>query len=77
MTFSDLYLQLVSGTPIKRKPWRGYWKFDPEVNNIRIFTKEGGEILITDTQNVFTTFANIACDDWEVATSVNCDIVIK
>lgn len=77
MTIKDLFSEFISGTPIKRKVWRGYWKYNPRTKNIDMYTKEGEVIQITDTEDVLFTISGILADDWEIATNENCDIEVK
>lgn len=77
MKFEELFLTLLSGTPIKRKIWRGYWKYDTENHNIKIFTKNGDVILITETKDIIFTLASTFADDWVIATNDNCDIEVE
>ena len=77
MIINDLFAEFVSGTPIKRKAWGGYWKYNPRTKNIDMYTKEGEVIPITDTVDVLFTLANTLADDWEIATNENCDIEVK
>ena len=77
MLFKDLFHDFIMGTPIKRKVWRGYWKYNPRINNVEMYTKEGGVLLLTATDNVLFTLSGILADDWEIANSGNCDIEVK
>lgn len=77
MSFKDLFTTFIAGTPIKRKVWRGYWKYDPRTKDIKIFTKEGKVILFTETEDLLFTISGILQDDWEIATNENCDIEVK
>jgi hypothetical protein len=77
MTFKELFSDFISMTPIKRKSWRGYWKFDPRTNSVNMFTKEGNVVNFRDNQCEWAfTLSNILQDDWEVATNENCDIPV-
>lgn len=77
MKFIEIFHLLVSGTPIKRKIWRGYWKYDTRTHEINIFTKEGEVIPLTETKDILFTLSSTLADDWEVATNENCDIEVK
>lgn len=77
MTFKELFADFISGTPIKRKVWKGYWKYDPMQNDIKIYTKEGDVIGFRETEDLPFTISGILQDDWEVATNINCDIEVK
>lgn len=72
MKINDLFAEFVSGAPIKRKVWGGYWMYNPKTKNIDMYTKEGEVIEITDTVDVLFTLASIMADDWEIATVDNC-----
>lgn len=73
--FRDLFQTFIAGTPIKRKVWRGYWVY--KYGKIEIHTKTGEVINFTDTQDILFTLSGILEDDWEIATSENCDIPVK
>lgn len=77
MTFKELFQTFVSGTPIKRKVWRGYWKYNTREDIVEMFTKEGEVTPLTSTDNILFTLAGIIADDWEIATNENCDIEVK
>jgi hypothetical protein len=77
MTFKELFPSFIAGTPIKREVWRGYWKYDPRITEIKIYTKECKVILFSETEDILFTIAGILQDDWEVATNENCDIEVK
>ena len=77
MTFKELFSDFVAGTPIKRKVWRGYWKYNSRVKNVEMYTKEGTMVLLTNTEDVLFTLSGIIADDWEIATSGNCDVPVK
>jgi len=77
MTFKELYPKFVSGVPIKRKLWRGYWKCDKNENNVTIFTKEGRVLSLTETEDIIGTLSHTLSEDWEIATNDNCDIEVK
>lgn len=77
MSFKELFAAFIAGTPIKRKVWRGYWKFDPRTNNVVIYTKEGQVIPFSEVKEWAFTLSGILQDDWEVATNENCDIPVK
>lgn len=73
--FYDLFVQFVSGTPIKRKGWGGYWKY---VNGqILIYTKEDEVIRLQDCDDILFTLSHLNQYDWEVATKHNCAIEVK
>jgi hypothetical protein len=76
-SFKELFSTFVGGTPVKRRGWRGYWKYDPRLRNIKMFTKEGKVLLLTDTDDILFTISHISEYDWEIATNENCDIEVK
>lgn len=75
MKFKDLLADFISGTPIKRKTWRGYWVY--KHGKIEIHTKTGKVINFQNTEDVIFTVSGILQDDWEIATNENCDIPVK
>lgn len=77
MTFKELFADFISGTPIKRKVWRGYWKYDPRENDIKIFTKEGDVVKFKEVEDLPFTISGMLQNDWEIATNENCDIEVK
>lgn len=77
MTFKELFPEFISGTPIKRKTWGGYWKYNPRIRNVEMYNADQTLVLLTATEDVLFTLSNIVADDWEVATSGNCVIEVK
>jgi hypothetical protein len=77
MIFKELLPAFIAGTPIKRKAWRGYWKYNPRIKNVEMYTKENTVILLTNTEDILFTLGGIVADDWEVAISGNCDVEVK
>lgn len=77
MMFKDLFAAFIAGTPIKRKVWRGYWKYDPRNNDIKIYTKEGSVVMFREVQDLPFTISAFTQDDWEIATNENCDIEVQ
>jgi hypothetical protein len=77
MTFKELFIDFISGTPIKRKPWGGYWIYNSKENDIVIHAKDGEQIYFSNVEDLPFTISNILQDDWEVATNENCDIEVK
>lgn len=77
MIIKELLPELISGTPIKRRPWGGYWKYNSRIKNIEMYNADQTVTLLTNTEDVLFTLSNIAADDWEVATSGNCVIPVK
>ena len=64
MEFKKAYEALKQGKDIKRPRWKGFWR--KENGTIAMHCKDGRVIPITDTEDVFFTFDNIAADDWEI-----------
>jgi hypothetical protein len=77
MTFKELFPSFIAGTPIKRKVWRGYWKYDTRNRHVVIYTKDAETIQFYEVEDWAFTLAGILQDDWEVATNENCDIEVK
>ena len=70
MNFKEALELLNRGVPVKRKEWKGYWiKKD---NNIIIHLKEGEDLDIRDTDDIFFTLSHTVESDWEIATTDNC-----
>jgi len=72
MTFKELFQTFIAGTPIKRKPWKGYWVY--KYGNIEMHTKNGDVVNFTDTNDILFTISGILQDDWEIATEENTNI---
>lgn len=75
MKFKQLLADFIAGTPIKRKPWKGYWVYKRGI--IEIHTKTGEVINFLDTKDILFTISAFTQDDWEVATNENCDIKVE
>jgi len=75
MLLKELYADFISGTPVKRKVWGGYWKYS--YGAVKMHCKDGKVIDIKDTGDVLFTISGILADDWEVATNENCVIPVK
>ena len=74
-TFKELFTDFISGTPIKRKAWRGYWKY--RFGEIEMHNKDGTVTKFLETKDVLFTVVGILQNDWEIATNYNCDISVK
>lgn len=74
MPLKDLYVEFISGTPVKRKVWGGYWKYS--YGSIKMHCKDGKVIDIKDTEDILFTISGILADDWEIATNENCSIPV-
>jgi hypothetical protein len=75
MLFKDLFADFISGTPIKRKVWKGYWKY--RYGKIEMHSKDGTITDFTDSKDIAFTISGIIADDWEIATNDNCSIEIE
>lgn len=75
MSFKLLFADFIAGTPIKRKVWKGYWKY--HYGRIDMYCKDGTIVNFTDTNDLPFTLSGILEDDWEVATNENCTIEVK
>jgi hypothetical protein len=77
MTFKELFPSFIAGTPIKRKVWRGYWKYNARIRQVVIYTKDGMVVPFEEVGDWAFTLSGILQDDWEVATNENCDIEVE
>jgi hypothetical protein len=75
MTFKQLLVTFIAGTPIKRRVWGGYWVY--KNGRIEIHSKTGEVIDFLETKDILFTIAGMLEDDWEVATNENCVIEVK
>lgn len=73
MKLKDLFSELAAGVPVKRKAWKGYWRF--YFGNIEMHSKDGIIMNITDTKDILFTVSGIVQEDWEVATESNCEVL--
>ena len=65
MIFKEAYELLKNGKKVKLPDWKGYWVV--EDNTIKMHTKDGRVLSITETEDVFYTLNLIVNrDDWEV-----------
>lgn len=74
VTLKELYADFISGTPVKRKVWKGYWKY--HYGKVEMHCKDGKVIDIKDSEDILFTISGILADDWEIATSKNTSIPI-
>lgn len=74
-TFRFLFADFIAGAPIKRKCWRGYWKY--RFGEIEMHCKDGTVTMFSETKDVLYTLSGILQNDWEIATKYNCDIPVK
>ena len=63
----------ISGKPIKRKSWKGYWEY--KYGKIKMHTHDGLIIDFTDTKDILFTISNLFQDDWVFATKDNCKVL--
>ncbi len=75
MSFKQLFSAFISGQPIKRKDWGGYWIY--KHGHIIIITKENDIIDFRKVEDLPFTISQMLQDDWEIATNENCDIEVK
>jgi hypothetical protein len=71
-TLKELYAAFISGIPMKRRSWGGYWQYCRGV--ITIHCKDGTVLDLQATDDIAFTIANVLADDWEIATTENCEI---
>lgn len=74
-SFKDLFVDFIAGTPIKRKQWKGYWKY--RYGRIEMHCKDGEVVDFLNTNDVLFTIAGILENDWEIATPENCEMLKK
>lgn len=72
MTF-DFNL-LKSGTPLKRKNWKGFWKWDDARKTIMMHCTNDEVVDIRMSKDMDFTLSNICSLDWEVATPENSKV---
>ena len=70
MSFQEIYKYFVAGTPIKRKGWGGFWRYDTV--GIRIYLEDGEFFPFKESDNMISTLSHTVIDDWEIATKENC-----
>lgn len=75
MTLKNYYSELSAGVPLKRKAWKGYWRY--KYGTIEMHTKDDKVISLTETEDILFTLSNVLQDDWEVATTANCPVLAK
>lgn len=73
MNFAGAIFALQRGHKVKRHHWTGYWQAKKinGVDHILMHTYDGKEIDVTDTNDIFYTLSNCACDDWEIVEDWN------
>lgn len=73
MRLSELYVEFAMGTPVKRKAWKGYWRY--WFGDVKMHTREGEVVDLKDMENPLFTLAGVLADDWEIATPENCPVL--
>lgn len=68
-TFKGLFSKFISGTPIKRDCWKGYWKY--HYGRIDMYSKDGTITNFCETKDLLFTISNITENDWQIATPEN------
>ena len=69
MNFASALFSLKRGFKIKRKDWIGYRQL--EGDSIMIHCKDGRVFNLVDSEDILFTIEQMACDDWEVVTTVD------
>lgn len=69
MNFASALFSLKRGFKIKRKDWIGYWQL--EDGKVIIHCKDGRVFNLVDSEDILFTIEQMACDDWEVVTTVD------
>ena len=67
MKFEKAYEALKQGADIKREHWKGFWR--KENGTIVMHCKDGRNLKITESEDVFFTINNMMADDWEIVNS--------
>ena len=76
MKFEEIRELFIMGAKIKRKSWGGYWKYDPDRNDIMMHCKEGNVIMLkSESTDIAYTLSNICSDDWEIADEENTPLL--
>lgn len=65
MNFASALFSMQRGHKVRRHHWTGYWTL--ENNEFIMHTYNGETINIRDSNDMFYTVSNMACDDWEIA----------
>ena len=66
MNFAGALFALQRGHKVKRHHWTGYWQANESGKEIIMHTYDGKELNLKDTNDIFYTLSNCACDDWEI-----------
>lgn len=67
MNFKRAYEALKQGADIKREHWKGFWR--KENGTIVMHCKDGRNLKITESEDIFFTINNMMADDWEIVNS--------
>ena len=70
MSFKEIFTLFITGSPIKRKEWKGFWRSTED--GAYIFKENGEYFPIGKSSNMETTLAHTTINDWEIATKENC-----
>ena len=73
MRFKDLFCEFAAGTPIKRKLWDGYWIY----RNDRVQVHKVYGDISDFNEDAFLYIGNMMMDDWEIATTENCILLMN
>lgn len=65
---------LKSGTPLKRKIWKGFWSWDEVRKTIMMHCENGDVIDIRMSKDMDFTLSNMYSLDWEIATPENSKV---
>lgn len=72
MEFKKALELMKQGMKMKLPSWSGYWFYDNEKETIIMYTKEGKELDIRETERVEYTALNICSNEWMIADKNNC-----
>ena len=75
MSFKQIFSAFVSGEKIKRKAWKGYWRY--YFSKIEMHSKDGTVTNFCDTNDILFTISHITENDWEFATVENCPVLAE
>ena len=56
MSFKEIFTLFITGSPIKRKEWKGFWRSTED--GVYIFKKDGDYFQIGSSSNMATTLAH-------------------
>lgn len=75
MRLEELFVKFARSTPVKRKAWKGYWRY--MYGKVEMHTKEKEIIDLKDMKDPLFTISGILADDWEIATPENCPVLAE